>query len=322
MTIPENTEQLQLRVISYLYGDLDAQEVLQFEKELKSDSQLQQLLEDEQRLDSAIPIGTQPSVSAERLQGNRWLLHQNLQKQSRSLFSFRQWVDGLAQRPFAIAFQGAAMATTFVLGIYVASPAVSPGSSVTEGVVIAITEVVFSPLQLVNNEDYEIYQLEVNGYDAVTGDIDLSFSLASETRITGNVADKNIHGLMAVALQNDIDSASRLDAIDALQTVSTGNEVYQALIHVLRNDLNPGVRYQAVRSLVALAHEEDVRDALRYALSDDVNPGVRLEAFQALVAYPEEETLQIFRQKMDADSNEYIRAQSRQIVEESDSVVI
>ncbi len=127
---------------------------------------------------------------------------------------------------------------------------------------------------------------------------------------------------MAVALQNDIDSASRLDAIDALQTVSTGNEVYQALIHVLRNDLNPGVRYQAVRSLVALAHEEDVRDALRYALSDDVNPGVRLEAFQALVAYPEEETLQIFRQKMDADSNEYIRAQSRQIVEESDSVVI
>lgn len=319
MTIPENTEQLQLRVISYLYGDLDAEELLQFEKELESDAQLQQLLEDEQRLDSAIPIGTQPSVSAERLQGNRWLLQQNLQKQSRSLFSLRQWVDGLAERPFTVAFQGAAMAMTFVLGIYVASPAVSP---VTEGLVASTTEVGFSPLQLVNNEDYEIYQLEVNGYDAATGDIDLSFSLASQTRITGNVADQNIHGLMAVALHNDINSASRLDAIDALQSVSTGNEVYQALIHVLTNDRNPGVRYQAVRSLVALAHEEDVRDALRHALSDDVNPGVRLEAFQALLAYPEEETLQIFRQKMDADSNEYIRAQSRQIVEESDSVVI
>ncbi|PCI74813.1 MAG: hypothetical protein COB20_14455 [SAR86 cluster bacterium] len=322
MTIPENTEQLQLRVISYLYGGLDAEELLQFEKELETSSQLQQLLEDEQRLDSAIPIGTQPFVSAERLQGNRWLLHQNLQKQSRSLFSLRQWLESLAERPFTVAFQGAAMAMTFVLGVYVASPAVSPASPTLEGLVASTTEVSFSPLQLVNNEDYEIYQLKVNGYDATTGDIDLSFSLASETRISGNVADQNIHGLMAVALQNDISSASRLDAIDALQPVSAGNEVYQALIHVLINDRNPGVRYQAVRSLVALAHEDEVRDALRSALNDDVNQGVRLEAFQALVAYPEEETLQILRQKMDVDSNEFIRAQSRMIVEQSDSAVI
>jgi len=322
MTIPENTEQLQLRVISYLYGDLNAEELLQFEKELETDSQLQQRLEDEQRLDSAIPIGTQPCVSAERLQGNRWLLHQNLQKQSRSLFSFRQWLDGLAERPFTVAFQGAAMAMTFVLGIYVASPAVSPTSPAVEALAASTTEVGFTPLQLVNNEDYEIYQLKVNGYDAATGDIDLSFSLASETRISGNVADQNIHGLMAVALQNDISSASRLDAIDALQPVSAGNDVYQALIHVLTNDRNPGVRYQAVRSLVALAHEDEVRDALRNALNDDVNQGVRLEAFQALVAYPEKETLQIFRQKMDADSNEFIRTQSRMIVEKSEGTVI
>lgn len=322
MTIPDNTEQLQLRVISFLYGDLDAEELRQFEKELETNSQLQQLLKDEQNFDSAIPLGMQPLVSAERLQGNRWLLHQNLQKQSRSLFSFRQWLDSLAERPLAVAFQGAAMAMTFVLGIYVAAPEATPTSLLLEGLVTATNEVSFSPLQLVNNEDYEIYQLKVNGYDAATGDIDLSFSLASETRLSGNVADQNIHGLMAVALQNDIDSASRLDAINALRPVSAGNDVVQALIYVLMNDGNPGVRYQAVRSLVALAHEGDVRDALRNALSDDVNPGVRLEAFQALVAYPEEATLQILRQKMDEDSNEFIRAQSRMIVEESAGAVI
>lgn len=321
MTIPENTEQLQLRVISYIYGDMDAEQTRQFERELETDPQLQRLLEDEQRLDSAIPIGVQPLVSAERLQGNRWLLHQNLQKQSRSLFSVKQWLNSLADRPFTVAFQGAAMAMTFVLGLYVAAPADTSGSSV-EGLLAATSEVGFSPLQLVNSEDYEIYKLKVNGYDAVSGDIDLSFSLASQTRISGNIADQNIHGLMAVALQNDIDSASRLDAIDALQPVSGGNDVYQALIHVLMNDRNPGVRYQAVRSLVALAHEEEVRDALRSALNDDVNPGVRLEAFQALVAYPEEETLQIFRQKMEADSNEFIRSQSRAIVEEAEGAVI
>ncbi|GJM14125.1 MAG: hypothetical protein DHS20C12_25280 [Pseudohongiella sp.] len=322
MTIQENTEQLELRIISYLYGDLDAEEMRQFEKDLETDPQLRQLLEDEQRLDSAIPVGIQPQLSAERLQGNRWLLHQNLQKESRSRFSLRQWLAGLAERPFTVAFQGAAMAMTFVLGIYVASPGVATDTPAAQGLLASTTPVSFSPLQLIDNEDYEIYQLKVNGYDATTGAIDLSFSLASETRISGNVADQNIHGLMAVALQNDIDSASRLDTIDALQTVSAGDEVYQALIHVLMNDRNPGVRYQAVRSLVELAHEDEVRDALRNALNDDVNPGVRLEAFQALAAYPEEETLQVFRQKIDNDSNEFIRTQSRIIVEESEGAVI
>lgn len=319
MTIPENTEQMQLRVISYLYGDMDAQELAQFENELQTNARLSQLLEEERRFDSALPPGAQPLLSEERLQGNRWLLQQNLQKQSRSLFSVRQWLADLSERPFAVAFQGAAMAMTFVLGIYVASPAVTPESGSTA---LAAAEPAFTPLRMIQDEDYEIYQLKVNAYDAATGEIDLSFSLASETTVRGNVADQNIHGLMAVALQNDIDSASRLDAIDALQPVTNGDDVYQALIHVLMNDRNPGVRYQAVRSLVALAHEDEVRDALRGALRDDVNPGVRLEAFQALVDYPEEATLQILRQKMDADSNEYIRAQSRLIVEQAESAVI
>lgn len=312
MTSSENTEQMQLRVISYLYSDMDADELRQFEKELETNAQLRQMLEEERRLDGAFPMGSQPLINEERLQGNRWLLRQNLQKQSRSQFSIRRWLGELSERPFTVAFQGAAMAMTFVLGIYVASPAASPDAQ-SAGL---------TPLQLVSDEDYEIYQLKVNTYDAASGEIDLSFSLASETNIRGNVRDQNIHGLMAVALQNDIDSASRLDAIDALQPVTTGGDVYQALIHVLKNDQNPGVRYQAVRSLVALAHEDEVRDALRDALDQDVNPGVRLEAFQALVAYPERETLQLLRQKMDADSNEYIRNQSRIILEESESTVI
>ena len=171
---------------------------------------------------------------------------------------------------------------------------------------------------MVNDEDYEIYQFKVNDYDATTGAIDLSFSLASETRLTGNIADQQINGLMAVALQNDIDSASRLDTINALQPVAAGDQVLGALIHVLTNDQNPGVRYQAVQSLVQLSHEESVREALRYALSEDVNQGVRVEAFQALVNYPDEQTLAIFRQQMDADSNEFIRTQARTIVEEAD----
>ena len=160
--------------------------------------------------------------------------------------------------------------------------------------------------------------MHVNSYHTVSGDIDLSFSLASETRVTGNIANRSINRLMAVALQNDIDSAARLDTINALRPVAQGDDIYQALIHVLRNDENPGVRYQAVQALVTLRHDESVQAALRYALSEDVNEGVRVEAFNALAEYRDPQTLEVFRQQMENDSNEYIRAEARTIIETVD----
>ena len=321
MTIPESKEQLQHLVIQYLYGDLSAEEIAQFEQELKSNSSLQQILHEEQRLDSALPVGMQPHIDADRLQGNRWLLRQNLERENRTRFSIKQWVESMTARPVTVAFQGLAMAATFVLGILVATPA-GIQNAAPDAAQLASSDADLSPLALINDEDYEIYQLKVNEYDALTGDIDLSFSLASETRVSGNVADQGIYTLMAVALQHDIDSASRLDTINALQTVASDNRVLEALIHVLINDQNPGVRYQAVQSLVDLAHEERVRDALRFALRKDVNQGVRVEAFNALTNYQDEKTLAVFRQQMETDSNEYIRMQARSIVEETDDRTI
>lgn len=320
MTIPDTEEQQQFLVLDYLYGDWDDAKKREFEQLLVANESLKQLVDDETRFDESFPIGTQPLIEQERLDGNRWLLRQNLQKASRSGFSFQNWLSGLAQRPFSVAFQGAAMAMTFVLGIMVASPNNDLNLQTPDELLLsAAQDSDASPLALVNDEDFEIYKLKVNHYDAATGDIDLSFSLASETRLSGNVADAQINQLMAVALQDDIDSASRLDTINALQPVVGGDKVYEALIYVLTNDQNPGVRYQAVRSLVALSDEERVRDALRLALQKDVNSGVRIEAFNALMPYRDEETLELFKVQMNADSSEYIRSQSRFIVEQTDN---
>ena len=318
MTTPDNREQLQLLVMDYLYGEMTESERVEFEQLLQTNSLLQALLDSEKRFDSALPAGTRPLIDGERLQGNRWLLHQNLQKQSRQQFSLQRWWQGVMTRPLTFVLQGAAMAATFALGVLIATPTDSGNG--LQPTSMAAGEM--SPLAFIDNDDFEIFELKVNSYDAASGAIDLSFSLASETRLTGNVADQGIHRLMAVALQDDIDSASRMDAINALQPVSNGSEVLQALIHVLRNDQNPGVRYQAVQSLVALAHEEQVREALRFALSEDVNPGVRLEAFAALANNPDSRTLAVFREKMEQDSNEYIRAQARNIVEGTDNATI
>lgn len=317
MSTLTNTELLQHRVIEYLYGDLDAAARRQFEDELQSNTALRELLAQEQRFDSTLPVGTQPLVDDERLQGNRWLLRQRLQKELRPRRTLASWLAGLRDRPFTVVMQGAAMAMTFVLGILVATPDGAVTGTPTEPPVMTLAS---SPLDFVGEDDYEIYQLRVNSYDSVSGDIDLSFSLASETRLTGNVGDQQINRLMAVALQDDIDSAARLDTIRALQPVASGNDVFEALIHVLLTDQNPGVRYQAVQALVSLSGQERVREALRYALQEDVNQGVRVEAFNALSEYRDPQTVQVFREQMENDSNEYIRAQSRLIVESVDGV--
>jgi hypothetical protein len=318
MTIPKTTEQQQILIIDYLYGELSDEQRLLFEAALEQDSGFKALFEAELTFDGSFPVGMAPVIDAQRLDGNRWLLRQNLKKATRPSFSIERLIAGMMQRPLTVAFQGAAMAMTFVLGVMVATP--TPTS--TETALVSSPSAPapdLSPLALVDDEDFEIYKLKVNSYDAATGEIDLSFALASETRLKGNVADPSINQLMAVALLDDIDSGSRLDTINALQPVISGDKVYNALIHVLTTDPNPGVRYQAVQSLVSLAHEEPVRDALRFALREDVNPGIRIQAFNALMQYQDEQTLDVFRNQMDSDSNEYIRAQSRNIIEALDN---
>lgn len=309
-------EKRQQQVIDYLYGEMDAQQRTAFERDLANDPALQAVLDGEQQLDAALPPGVQPLIDEERLQGNRWQLRQRLLKESRQRTVFTGWLQALRERPLTLALQGGAMAMTFMLGLLVATPSTTPGADFPVGPSL---QQAASPLALVSDDDFEIYQLQVNSFNAATGEIDLSFSLASETRLTGNVADQGINRLMAVALQDDIDSAARLDTIHALRAVSAGNDVYEALIQVLVSDQNPGVRYQAVQALVNLTHEERVRDALRHALQQDVNQGVRVEAFNALAEYRDPQTLQVFREQMENDSNEYIRTQARSIVESVDS---
>ncbi len=316
MTIPKTAEHQQMLIMDYLYGELSAEQRSTFEQALEENPAFKSLYEAELAFNERIPVGTAPTIDVQRLDGNRWLLRQNLKKANRPNFSIGRFLAGLMQKPSTLAFQGAAMAMTFVLGVMVATPSESdpPVAAGAGGEMVNL-----SPLALVDDRDYEIYKLKVNSYDSSTGEIDLSFALASETRLQGNVADPSINQLMAVALLDDIDSGSRLDTINALQPVIDGDRVSNALIHVLTTDPNPGVRFQAVQLLASLAHEEPVREALRLALQEDVNPGVRIQAFDALLGYQDKQTLDVFRNQMESDSNEYIRAQSRSIIEELDN---
>jgi len=309
MNIPESREQLEDLVLRYLYNDLDAAERAAFEQELTRNGQLRDMLAREQGLEQAIPRGTAVYIDDDRLEENRRLLRRSLQRQVANRSAAGEFLATLLRKPSLVALQSVALAASYVLGFLIASPAEQGAGSRNPETALV------SPLALVGEQDYEIADMHIDRFDPVSGDIDLSFAIAAETRLSGNVADPGIRTLMTVALVNEIDEAGRLDTIEALQKASYDEEVSASMIYVLNNDENPGVRYSAVRSLVNYAENEQVRHALRNALQQDVNPGVRVEAFNALARNPDPETLALFRQQAELDGNDYIRARARAIVE-------
>ena len=317
MNRQEPDDQIQHRVIRYLYGDMDQAQRTSFEDDLSKNALLKEVLRSEQKFQEMIPAGIQPHIDEDRMQGNRWVIREKLRQQNGVILRLNRWWQDLLHRPLVLVSQLGAMTATFALGFLVAGQGELPALPSTPGTTVAENKL--SPLLLIAEEDYEIYQLKINNYNASNGDIDLSFALASETNIRGNLSDPGISRLMTVALKNDISDAARMNTIDALQPIFNNSEVYQALIFTLKNDPNPGVRYKAVLALVDLAHVETVREGLRQALSEDINMGIRVEAFNALLNYPDEKTLETFRQRIDADSNSYIRNRARDVIEDIQS---
>ena len=313
MSNSENTHALEERVLRYLYEDLDEPERAEFEKELSTNRQLQALLERERELERAIPRGTGVHIDTERLEESHRQMRRNLQKQVANRSVIGEFLATLIRKPSLVALQSAALAASYVLGVLIASPSgdQAAGTGPMAGLI--------SPLNLVGEQDYEISDMQIDRFDPVSGDIELSFSLASDSRLSGNVADTGIRTLMTVALLNEIDEAARLDTIEALQAAAYSEDISTSMIYVLSNDNNPGVRYSAVQSLVNYVEDEQVQSALRDALRQDVNPGVRVEAFNALARNPDRETLAVFRQVALDDSNEYIRERAQTILEGPDT---
>lgn len=310
-----NRDHLEQRVFRYLYGDLNDREREHFEQELADNPALEALLAEEQALDAILPRGTQPVIHEDRLRWNRAQALRRLHPSGTEHGS----LPTLLRHPGWLSAHGAALALAFFLGHATGADPV-PASTSPETAVGGL-----SPLDLVDDDDYELYAMEINSFDPGTGTIDLSFSLASETRFVGNMADENVRALINMALRNNIEDAGRLEAVKVLQYASAEaaprqQSVPDGLLYALNEDSNPGVRYTAATSLAPLAGNETVRVALRQALSEDTNPGVRLVAFDALVEYPDANSLAVFRQRMVNDGNEYIRDRARAIVEQFEGI--
>ena len=147
--------------------------------------------------------------------------------------------------------------------------------------------------------------------------------LMSQTpmNIVGTPDDADVERALTFVLENSqrFDPDARLDSLDVLRTRAADPAVRRSLCAAARLDRNPGVRMKAIEALQGFELDPAVRQTLLDALLSDDNSGVRVEAINLLVsalqssngsAAPDSQTLDVLRDRLRNDPNNYVRLQS------------
>jgi len=140
--------------------------------------------------------------------------------------------------------------------------------------------------------------------------------------VQGTPDDAEIRHVLAYVVGHggQFDDSLRLQSIDALRPAADDPQVREAMSEALRHDPNPAVRLRAIEALRDAGSAADVQSAILGALSDDDNSGVRIQALNSLLERMrsrefsrvplDNRAVSILRDRMNNDSNSYIRSRS------------
>jgi hypothetical protein len=140
--------------------------------------------------------------------------------------------------------------------------------------------------------------------------------------VQGTSDDAEIRRVLAYVIGHggQFDDGVRLQSIDALRPAADDPQVREAMSEALRHDPNPAVRLRAIEALRDAGSAADVQSAILGALSDDDNSGVRIQALNSLLERMrsrefsrvplDNRAVGILRDRMNNDSNSYIRSRS------------
>jgi anti-sigma factor RsiW len=155
--------------------------------------------------------------------------------------------------------------------------------------------------------------------------VELQLNAERPMVVQGTVDSSDVKRVLLYVLHNSQQFSPdvRLDSVELLKTRTNDPEVRQALCGAVRGDRNPAVRLKALEALNGSEPQAIVRQTLIDALVQDANPGVRIEAINALRSLAERGAVQpdarlvgVLRERMQKDSNSYIRLQSASMIRE------
>ena len=182
-----------------------------------------------------------------------------------------------------------------------------------------------SPSSSNSSNKFDLHTADVAGINVFHAEgndppqVELQIRTQQPVTVRGTVDDGNVKSVLLYVLRNNrrFGSEVRLNAVDLLRARSSDPEVRSALSQVVDTDRDPEVRLKALDALDGAAPQDMVRNTLLEALEDNENSGVRVEAIDSLrrmaqsgqIPY-DDGLLAVLRDRMDHDSNPYIRIQS------------
>jgi HEAT repeats/Putative zinc-finger len=158
-------------------------------------------------------------------------------------------------------------------------------------------------------------------------DIEFTFDAVSPVHMKGSINDEQVQKVLAHALVNDQNPGVRLRSVSAfasrVQSLSLPDkDVKAALILALKTDDNPGVRKEALKALQSFPFDEAVKQAFLHVLMHDTNPALRIAAINSLDSTrvqgqaTDKDLLEVLRERMHADENNYVRIRAKSVLEE------
>lgn len=234
-------------------------------------------------------------------------------------------------REYKIAFGGFAMAA---LGLFVGYLVFVPTRTAEDKIVQREHPVVRQAMQSGDRSDSftqgdtRTSNVRFVDSDASDGVIEFTFDAVTPMHVRGNVNDDKVQKVLARALTNEENAGIRLRTVSAIALRVQGEknsdpEVKAALIFALKGDQNPGVRQAALRVLLQYPLDAEIKKALMVTLTHDKNSGNRIAAINGLASasveghHLDQGILDVLKQKIQSDNNNYVRRQARTVVEEA-----
>jgi hypothetical protein len=332
--LPARCEDIESLAVLYACDELDLGARAELEAHVAACPACAAVLSREGRLQQAVASLEQPADSLDRsgllLAQCRSHLAESLDDQQarairspwRSIFSPVSWWGAL--RHTLIYHPAMSMTFLMVAGFLagvagqrlrvVPSQAVSPRPAMTVSATPKITD-----QQLQSAGSAHVAWVTPSGSRTPT----VQVQLMSQTpmNIVGTPDDADVERALTFVLENSqrFDPDARLDSLDVLRTRAADPAVRRSLCAAARLDRNPGVRMKAIEALQGFEQDPAVRQTLLDALQSDDNSGVRVEAINLLVsalqsnngsAAPDPQMLNVLRDRLRNDSNNYVRLQS------------
>lgn len=311
------------KISLYFYEELSEQERIEFEKHKVECNECSETYERELSFFRELEKDKSPVVNDRILSSARYQLSKALrEKQKSSQESVINKLLSYLFTPYRFAISSAVVLTIGLLIGYVLFSGRSSAPVIENGNGNFINA---SDGFAFNDQVLRISNIHFIDADASDGEIEFEFEAVKPVRMKGSVNDPHIQAVLAHSMLNNQNPGSRLSSINAIESkpqLRIDNDTKNSLMTVMLTDENPGVRLEALRVLKKLPYDETIKQSFLTVLTSDTTSGLRIEAINAISDLIEkgltfsQDDLLLFKEKLNNDSNNYIKFKSRTLLQE------